>query len=110
MYSTGHSITCGRVQNSFYSNRYLARFDDELERLKAQVRPGRPVPVKVNEIEAAKEAERKEYEQAGIEIPDLASTDNVVALKAWDGTYHSIKLVRMIRFKKPAAIKVAMDL
>lgn len=109
MQSAGYGIACGGVQQHPYTNRYLARFDDELERAKAQVRPGRPVPVKVDEIEAAKEAEWREYTQAGIEIPDLASTDSVAALKAWDGTYHSVRLLKMVRFKKPA-IKAAMDL
>lgn len=80
---------------------YLARFDDQLIKIKAGLRSGRPIPVKLDQLEALKSQERKEYEQAGVEIPDLTVTENVTMLRAWDGTYHSIKLIKLMRFKKP---------
>jgi translation machinery-associated protein 16 len=80
---------------------YLARFDDEMTRMKASVRPDRPVPIKLDQLEALKNQERKEYEESGMEIPDLTLAPNVAALRAWDGTYHSIKVIKMVRFRKP---------
>lgn len=53
--------------------RYIDRFDDELEVVKAQMRPGRPIPVKFDEIKSAKKQEMDEFEGAGFEMADVTS-------------------------------------
>ncbi len=54
-----------------YASRYIDRFDDELEAVRAQMRPGRPIPVKVDGIKSAKKQEMDEFEGAGFEMADV---------------------------------------
>lgn len=57
-----------------HPTRYIDRFDDELEQLQKQVRPGRPIPIKIDEIKMAKKQELDEFE-AGFEMADVLTQD-----------------------------------
>lgn len=80
---------------------YLSRYDDKLAELKSSLRPNRPIPKKIHEIESVQFTEMDEYKNSGLEIPDLTLEDNVKRFKAWSGDYNSISLIKMKRFKKP---------
>lgn len=81
---------------------YLARFDEDLEKLRGELRHGRPVPLKLIEIEAVKKLERQSYLEGSLEIPDLRSAANIKTLKAWTGSVHGIVgQIKLIKVKEP---------
>jgi len=89
------------TQKTELIQQYLHRFDERLERLRAEQRPGRPKDKQIDQIEFALKSENDEYIGAGFEIPDLSCAANVEALKKWDGTRESLGLIRRVRVKPP---------
>ena len=87
---------------------YLARFEDEEMRLKAEQRPNRPIPKRLDEIRHLIGAEKAEYRTGpGLEIPDLSSVERLQALFVWDGTRESMDKVQLVRVR-PLTVSSAM--
>lgn len=79
---------------------YLARFEEEAQTIRAEQRPNRPVPKRLDEINHLISSEVAEYQSGpGLEIPDMATLNSVKALLAWDGTRESLNLLKLVRCK-----------
>lgn len=79
---------------------YLDRHTEEIGRLRAEQRPGRPLPKRLDQLLLVQGAERAEYEGPGFELPDLTSGANLDAFRRWDGTRESLDLVRITRVRR----------
>lgn len=80
---------------------YLARHDPEIDSIKNDLRPNRPAPVKLDMLQAVRAKEWREYETAGITVPDLQSAENVRKLREWNGSYDGIHgRIRLLFFKQ----------
>lgn len=85
--------------------RYLGRFDEELEqiRLKNQIgqRSSRQHASREDAIELSQKLEKDEYEGCGLEIPDLSNPKNLEYLRSWTGVLRFIPNITLKRFRKP---------
>jgi len=79
---------------------YLDRQTEEISRLRAEQRPGRPLPKRLDQLLLVCGAERAEYEGPGFELPDLTNESNFEAFQRWDGTRESLDLIRITRVRK----------
>ncbi len=82
---------------------YLGRFDDELETIRAELRPGRPLPKRHDELLMLKKTEHVQYVNGTLTIPDLTDAANVASLRQWGGLQDSLSTVRIIRVKESQA-------
>jgi hypothetical protein len=80
--------------------RYIDRFDDELENLKSQIRPNRPLPLKMEELKMAKKQEMDEFCGAGFEMAQVLDPEAFKAFLEWDGTFGYLHLIKLVRYKK----------
>jgi len=81
--------------------RYISRFDEEIEQLRASLRPNRPLPRRLDELEMARRQDGQEYESAGFQVPDLKDARTVEALRRWNGDFQSIATIKQIRLIAP---------
>ncbi|KAJ3123662.1 hypothetical protein HK098_001777 [Nowakowskiella sp. JEL0407] len=83
---------------------YINRNDEEIERLKGNVRPGRPKPPQLDMLEILKRKDTQEY-ISGFEVPDLTDPIQLKLLRAADGDYNAVHgRLRMIRLTKPGNV------
>jgi translation machinery-associated protein 16 len=68
---------------------YLGRDDEELAKLKAERRAGRPPSTRQTLLEQARATEQDEY-AAGFWVPDLEDAAVLEKLKQWDGKWASL--------------------
>ncbi|CAH3152570.1 unnamed protein product [Porites evermanni] len=82
--------------------RYLHRFDQELEQINEQnSMKGRQGRVHASREDALKniiERERELYNANGIELPDLTSSKTLSQFRDWDCDVASLKLMKMRKF------------
>ncbi|KAJ9620990.1 translation machinery-associated protein 16 [Taxawa tesnikishii (nom. ined.)] len=83
---------------------YISRDDEELEQLKAERRPGRPVSRKQEILEQRRASEEKEYE-AGLWMPDMRDQANNKKLRDWKHTWGALSQINFVRIYKDGAIK-----
>jgi len=81
-------------------SQYINRNSDELTRIKAERRPGRPPSTREDLLTNMLRQEEDEY-KSGFEIPDLQDVKNVEALQEWTGEWNTmmsrVKFVRVAR-------------
>lgn len=80
--------------------RYIDRFDDEIETVKAQIRPNRPHPPKLAELKMAKQQELDEFNGAGFEMAQVLDEASFKAFMEWDCTFGSMHLIKLVRYRK----------
>ncbi|KAI8621782.1 translation machinery-associated protein 16 [Chytriomyces sp. MP71] len=89
-------------------DQYINRNEQELEDLKATIRPNRPRPAKIALLEMLQGKDRHEY-RTGMKLPDMADAANVVRLRTWEGDYNgisAIKMVEVVESSKPKTMDV----
>jgi translation machinery-associated protein 16 len=79
----------------------VCRDDDELDKLKAARRPGRPASNKQDLLQIKVDKEKKEYKE-GFTVPDLTDKQTVEGLKKWNGTPGGINVLKFIRVAENA--------
>lgn len=79
---------------------YIDRFDDEIEALKALIRPNRPHPPKLAELNMAKQQELDEFSGPGFEMAQVLDQESFTKFMAWDGTFGSLHLIKLVRYKR----------
>lgn len=82
--------------HSFLQDSFLKRHDDEIARLGAERRKGRPMAKREEELRELRDREQREY-GAGIEIPDLMNEHNVAKLRQWNGDRQALGQFRFVR-------------
>ena len=78
---------------------YLIRDQEELLRLKAERRPGRPSSAKEDLLGQRIEMEEREY-NAGYWVPDMEDEKNLAALRGWSGEWENLNILKYIRVSK----------
>lgn len=80
---------------------YLDRHSSEIEQIKKDQRPGRPLPKRYSDLMSLCKQERSEYETgAGLLIPNLIGAEQVQKLRNWDGHKESLDRIGLLRLKK----------
>ncbi|GMM37127.1 Tma16 protein [Saccharomycopsis crataegensis] len=82
---------------------YLSRFDEELEELRDQRRPGRPASKRQDLLEDQKKKDRAEY-VSGFKVPDMSDEANVENLIKWNGTIGGVNNVKVIYLTKNSTV------
>lgn len=77
----------------------MHRSDDELSRMRAERRPGRPTSAKGDILKQRVTRELEEY-RTGFYIPNLQSSENIERLQRWDGSVGSLAQVKFTRISK----------
>jgi translation machinery-associated protein 16 len=78
---------------------YLGRDDEELAKLKAERRPGRPPSTRQNLLEINQKTEQDEY-ASGFWVPDLEDVINLRKLKEWNGQWAQLATLKFARISK----------
>ncbi|KAH7341149.1 translation machinery-associated protein 16 [Pyrenochaeta sp. MPI-SDFR-AT-0127] len=78
---------------------YLGRDDEELAKLKADRRPGRPPMTRQALLEQNQAVEQGEY-ASGFWVPDLEDLDNLRKLKEWNGQWANLATLKFARISK----------
>lgn len=76
---------------------YISRFDDEMDTILTELRPGRPIPKRLDELQMAKKQDEQEYASTGFSMPELRDGRVVEILKAWNGDYNGLSTIKQIR-------------
>jgi len=89
--------------------RYLHRFDQELEQINEQNsikgRQGRVHASREDALNTIIERERELYNTCGIELPDLTSAKTLAQFKDWNCDVAGLKLMKMRKFNSSIADK-----
>jgi translation machinery-associated protein 16 len=80
-------------------DRFISRDDEELSKLKASRRPGRPSSNRQDLLEQKINTEKKEFE-TGFKVPDLSDKTSVGHLKNWKGDRSGLSIIKFIRITK----------
>ncbi len=78
---------------------YLGRDDEELAKLKADRRPGRPPSTRQALLEQNQSIEQGEY-ASGFWVPDLEDPENLKKLKEWNGQWSNLATIKFARISK----------
>ncbi len=78
---------------------YLGRDDEELAKLKAERRPGRPPSTRQALLEQNQSIEQGEY-ASGFWVPDLEDSENLKKLKEWNGQWSNLATIKFARISK----------
>ncbi|KAI9331735.1 translation machinery-associated protein 16 [Obelidium mucronatum] len=92
-------------------DQYIHRNDDEVEALKATIRPNRPKPAKLGLYDMLMGKDRHEY-RTGMKVPNMTDAANVVRLRQWEGDYNgigAIKMVSVVASSKPGGITMETE-
>lgn len=75
---------------------FVHRHDEEIADLESQKRPGRPAPARLQILLEKRKLDCHIFD-TGIQVPDLTIKENVVALKAWNGTSGGLEAIKLVR-------------
>jgi translation machinery-associated protein 16 len=98
-YTTEHTTALSIPEIQAMIEDYLGRDDEELAKLKAERRAGRPPSTRQTLLEQHQATERDEY-AAGFWVPDLEDVANLVRLKEWTGKWAGLATLKFARISK----------
>ncbi|WPG97922.1 Hypothetical protein R9X50_00070500 [Acrodontium crateriforme] len=75
---------------------YLDRYNEEIDQLKAERRPGRPASTRQTQLEQQRQVENSEYE-SGFWIPNVQDEETLQKLDNWKGDWLGLGIMRFIR-------------
>lgn len=85
---------------------YIGREDAELEEVKAERRPGRPMSKVEERITSRKDAEEREF-KSGFWIPDLRDELGREKLERWSGDWAGLNTLKVIRITQDGTVKAS---
>ncbi|KAJ3107325.1 hypothetical protein HDU96_007940 [Phlyctochytrium bullatum] len=83
---------------------YIARNDDEIKEMTESLRPGKPKPPKLIQLQSLREKDVQEY-NAGFTLPNMLDAANVKRMRAWNGDYNGLGEIKMTKLRSPAAVE-----
>ena len=98
-YTAEHIVPLSVKEQQAMIEDYLGRDDEELAKLKAERRAGRPPNTRQTLLEQARATEQDEY-ASGFWIPDLEDESNLLKLKQWDGKWAGLATLKFARISK----------
>ena len=78
---------------------YIARDYEELARLRAERRPGRPSSTREDLLKRRIDTENREYD-TGFWIPDMEDAENIGRLESWMGDWTSLSTLTYVRLSR----------
>ncbi|KAK9453942.1 hypothetical protein V1511DRAFT_518314 [Dipodascopsis uninucleata] len=84
---------------------FIARDDQELDKLKSERRPGRPTSTRQDYLQARRDLEAEEY-ATGFYSPNLLEQGNVDLFRRWNMEYSGIGLLKYVRISKEGGLQV----
>lgn len=75
---------------------YITRDDEEVAKLRAERRPGRPSSTREDLLKQRIDTESREYD-SGFWIPDMEDSDNIARLENWMGDWTSLSTLTFVR-------------
>lgn len=85
--------------------KYLSRFDEELEQIKLKhsvgKRKGRQHASREDTIKLTISQERNEFNTCGIELPEFLNVKQFNNLKNWSGELRFLQNFKLVRYSKP---------
>lgn len=78
---------------------YVYRYSGEIEKLQKERRPGRPKSSRQQKLETLQESEEQTF-LSGYIVPDLSDEENVLRLRAWNGTTGGVTSIRHVKICK----------
>jgi translation machinery-associated protein 16 len=103
-YTTEHDSPLSISETQAMIEDYLGRDDEELLKLKAERRAGRPASTRQILLEQARATEQGEY-ASGFWVPDLEDVDNLKTLKEWPGKWSGLATLKFARISKEGVKK-----
>ena len=103
-YTTEHASPLSIPDLQAMIEDYLGRDDEELLKLKAERRPGRPPATRQALLEQAQAVEQGEY-ASGFWIPDLQDASNLRKLKEWNGQWANLATLNFVRISSEGVRK-----
>jgi translation machinery-associated protein 16 len=103
-YTTEHESPLSIPEIQAMIEDYLGRDDEEVLKLKAERRPGRPASTRQTLLEQNIAVEQGEY-ASGFWVPDLEDAENLKMLKAWSGKWSGLATLKFARISKEGVKK-----
>lgn len=85
---------------------YLTHMDEEINQLQSERRAGRPATTRHQQLELAKEGEKKEY-ASGLWMPNLQDEQTLIKLDAWQFDWLSLSNMSFVRVDADGLVKEA---
>lgn len=98
-YTTEHDAPLSISDIQAMIEDYLGRDDEEVAKLKAERRAGRPPSTRQTLLEQNQAMEQNEYD-SGFWVPDLEDAGNLRKLKEWNGEWSSLATLKFARISK----------
>ncbi|KAF1835378.1 hypothetical protein BDW02DRAFT_588209 [Decorospora gaudefroyi] len=98
-YTTEHETPLSISEIQAMIEDYLGRDDEELTKLKADRRSGRPPSTRQTLLELQRNTEQDEY-ASGFWVPDLEDASNLRKLKEWNGQWAQLATLKFARISK----------
>jgi translation machinery-associated protein 16 len=98
-YTTEHDSPLSVSEIQAMIEDYLGRDDEELVKLKAERRAGRPPATRQTLLELQRNTEQDEY-ASGFWVPDLEDVINLLKLKDWNGQWAQLATLKFARISK----------
>ncbi|CAA9965940.1 hypothetical protein CFE70_009332 [Pyrenophora teres f. teres 0-1] len=98
-YTTEHESPVSVPEIQAMIEDYLGRDDEEVAKLKAERRPGRPPSTRQTLLETNQKTEQDEY-ASGFWVPDLEDVMNLRKLKEWNGQWAQLATLKFARISK----------
>ena len=83
--------------------RFIHRGNEEIQQLKGERRPGRPISSREERLSQRKSSEEQEY-SSGFWVADLQSQRTVAALRDWNGTWAALATLAFKRITNQGAL------
>ncbi|KAL5113223.1 translation machinery-associated protein 16 [Pleosporales sp. CAS-2024a] len=103
-YTTEHESPLSISEIQAMIEDYLGRDDEEVLKLKAERRPGRPASTRQTLLEQNQATEQGEY-ASGFWVPDLENRENLKKLKEWTGQWAGLATLKFARISREGVKK-----
>lgn len=96
------AFTISEIQDTIAQ--YLARYEDEIEEIQTDRRPGRPPPTRLIALQHQKANDEKES-ASGMWVPDMRDKETLEVLSNWKGDWTSLHLFKFIRVARDGTVR-----
>jgi translation machinery-associated protein 16 len=103
-YTTEHESPLSISEIQAMIEDYLGRDDEEVLKLKAERRAGRPANTRQTLLEQNLATEQGEY-ASGFWVPDLENLENLKKLKEWNGQWAGLATLKFARISREGVKK-----
>ncbi|KAF2011668.1 hypothetical protein BU24DRAFT_377021 [Aaosphaeria arxii CBS 175.79] len=103
-YTVEHDEPCTIPELQRMIEDYLGRDDDEISKLQAERRAGRPPSTRETLLKQNRDVEQGEY-TSGFWLPELEDMEVLKKLKAWNGQWANLATMKFVRLSRDGVKK-----